>query len=82
MDTQNLKADKLDLMGWIYSVHDQAIIDTLKGIQRAAILSTYESSLKPMTQKELVDRAEIANRAIDNQETTNQDDLRNEINSW
>jgi hypothetical protein len=48
MNTQNLKTDKLDLMGWIYSVQDVSIIETLKEIQKTAVLSDYESSLKPM----------------------------------
>jgi hypothetical protein len=82
MNTQNLKTDKLDLMGWIYSVQDVSIIETLKEIQKTAILSSYEKSLKPMTQEELVNRAEAANKAISNNETTSQEDLRNEIKNW
>ena len=82
MNTQNLKTDKLDLMGWIYSVQDVSIIEALKKIQQTAVLSTYEKSLKPMTQQELVSRAEAANKAISNDQTTSQESLRNEIKNW
>jgi hypothetical protein len=82
MDTQKLKTDKLDLMDWIYSIQDAAIIETLKEIKKTAVLSAYERSLKPMTKAELVSRAESANKAISNNETTSQEALRNEVKNW
>lgn len=82
MKTHDLKADKLDLMGWIYSIQDSSIIERLKDIQQKNIVSAYEASLKPMSQKELIKRAEEANKAVAGNDTTAQDVLRNEIKNW
>ena len=42
----------------------------------------YESSLKPMTNEELVNRAKAANKAITNNEVISQEDLRKESGNW
>lgn len=82
MNTHNLQADKLDLIGWIYSLQDTSLIENLKEIQKNTIIKVYESSLKPMSKKELVTRAKEANKAIIKNEVISQEDLKKESENW
>lgn len=82
MNTQDLQTDKLDLIGWIYSLQDASLIEHLKEFQKNTVIKVYEASLKPMTKKELVSRAKAANKAISNNEVISQEDLRKESKNW
>ncbi len=82
MKIQQIQAEKLDLIGWIYNIQDISIIEKLKSIQKNTILEKYEVSLKPMSEKELLDRAKEANKAIENNDVTLQDDLKKETENW
>lgn len=82
MNTQQLHTDKLDLIGWIYSLQDISLIEKLKEIQNHKIIHSYESSLKPMSEKELINKVIIANKSIDNKDVISQDELRKEIENW
>ena len=82
MDIQQIQAEKLDLIGWIYNIQDISIIEKIKEIQKKTVVKVYESSLVPMTEKELVNRAKEANKAIKNNEVISHDDLRQEIQNW
>lgn len=82
MNTQQIHIDKLDLIGWIYNIQDISIIEKLKGIQKKTVVKTYEASLEPMSEKDLINKAQEANKAIKNNEVISQDDLRKEIENW
>jgi acylphosphatase len=82
MNTQQIQAEKLDLIGWIYNIQDISIIEKLKGIQKNIVIEKYEASLKPMSKKELIDQAKEANKAIKNNDVTSQDDLTKETENW
>ena len=79
MNTQQIQAEKIDLIGWIYNIQDISIIEKLKSMQKNIVIEKYEASLKPMSKKELIDRA---NKAIENNDVTSQDDLRKEAENW
>ncbi len=79
MNTQQIQAEKLDLIGWIYNIQDITIIERIKSIQRNIVVDKYEASLSPMSKQELVDRAKEANKAIDNNDIITQDRLEKEI---
>ena len=82
MNTQQIQAEKLDLIGWIYNIQDIAIIERIKSIQRNIVIDKHEASLSPMSKQELVDRAKEANKAIDNNDIITQDGLKKEIQNW
>ncbi len=82
MDIQQIQTDKLDLIGWIYNIQDISIIEELKNIQKNTALRAYEATLKPMSEKELLNKAENANKAIKNNEVILQDDLIKETKNW
>ena len=82
MNTQEIHAEKLDLIGWIYNIQDISIIEKLKSIQKKIVIEKYESSLKPMSQDELFDRAKEANNAIENNDIISQDNLQKESQNW
>jgi len=82
MNTQQIQAEKLDLIGWIYNIQDITIIERIKSIQRNIVIDKYEASLSPMSKQELVDRAKEANKAIDNNDIITQDRLEKEIQNW
>ena len=46
------------------------------------MIHSYDSSLKPMSEKELFNKAIIANKSIDNKDVISQDELRKEIENW
>ena len=82
MNTQQIQAEKLDLIGWIYNIQDISVIEKLKSIQKNIVIEKYEASLKPMSEKELIDRAKEANKAIENNDVISQDDLKKETENW
>ena len=82
MNLQQIQTDKLDLIGWIYNIQDISIIEELKIIQKKTVLRAYEASLKPMSEKELINRAKNANKAIKNNKVILQDDLKKETENW
>ena len=82
MNTQQIQTDKLDLIGWIYNIQDISIIEKLKSFQKNSVLNVYEASLKPMSERELTNRAKEANKAIKNNEVISQDDLMKESENW
>jgi hypothetical protein len=82
MNTHNLQTDKLDLIGWIYSLQDASLIENLKEFQKNTTIKMYEASLKPMSKKELVTRAKEANKAISNNEVISQEELKKESKNW
>ncbi len=82
MDIQQIQTDKLDLIGWIYNIQDISIIEELKNIQKNTALRAYEATLKPMSEKELINKAKNANKAIKNNEVLLQDDLIKETKNW
>ena len=82
MNTQQVQAKKLDLIGWIYNIQDTSILDKLKNIQENATIEEYEASFKPMSKQELINRAIEANEAIKNNHVTSQEDLHKEIKTW
>ena len=86
MNAQQIQAEKLDLIGWIYSLQDISIIEKLKSIQSSIDIDIdidkYEHSLKPMSTKELINRAKEANKAISNNDVITQGELEKEIKNW
>jgi len=82
MNAQQIQAEKLDLIGWIYSIQDITIIERIKSIQRNIVIDKYEASLSPISKQEIVDRAKEANKAIDNNDIITQDGLEKEIQNW
>ena len=82
MNIHQIQTDKLDLIGWIYSIQDISIIEDLKNIQKNTVIRTYEDSLKPMSEKKLIKKAKNANKAIKNNEVILQDDLKTETKNW
>ena len=82
MNIQQMQAEKLDLIGWIYNIQDISIIEKVKSIQRNIVIEKYESSLKPMSSQELIDRAKESNHAINNNDTITHDQLEKEIQNW
>jgi len=82
MNTRQIQAEKLDLIGWIYNIQDISIIEKLKSIRENFTVEKYEASLSPMTTQELVNRAEEANKAIKNNDIISQEDLEKEIQDW
>jgi len=82
MNTQQIQAEKLDLIGWIYNIQDISVIEKLKSIQKNIVIEKYEASLKPMSEKELIDRAKEAKKAIENNDVISQDDLKKETENW
>jgi len=82
MDTAQIQSEKLDLIGWIYNIQDTSILEKLKGLQKSIVVEKYEASLKPMSEEELINRAKEANKAIENNDVTSQEDLQSEIQNW
>lgn len=82
MNIQQMQAEKLDLIGWIYNIQDISIIEKVKSIQRNIVIEKYESSLKPMSSQALIDRAKESNHAINNNDTITQAQLKKEIQNW
>jgi len=82
MDTAQIQSEKLDLIGWIYNIQDTSILEKLKGLQNSILIEKYEASLKPMSEEELINRAKEANKAIENNDVTSQEDLQSEIQNW
>ncbi len=82
MDTAQIQSEKLDLIGWIYNIQDTSILEKLKGLQKSIVVEKYEASLKPMSEEELINRTKEANKAIENNDVTSQEDLQNEIQNW
>ena len=82
MSTRDLQTDKLDLIAWISNLHDASLIENLKEIRKKTIVKMYEASMSPMTEDELVARAESANKAIENNEVISHEDLRKESENW
>jgi len=82
MNIQQIQAEKLDLIGWIYNIQDISILEKLKSIQQNIVIEKYEASLKPMSEQELIDKAKEANKAIENNDVISQDDLKKEIQNW
>ena len=82
MNAQQIQAEKLDLIGWIYGIQDISVIEKIKSIQRNIVIDKYEASLIPMSAKELINKAEDANKAIKNNDVITQDNLEKEIQNW
>ncbi len=82
MNTQEIQAEKLDLIGWIYSIQDISIIEKIKDIQKNIVIEKYETSLKPMSQIDLTNRAKEANIAIKNKDVISQENLIKESQNW
>ncbi|MEA3445850.1 MAG: hypothetical protein U9R19_14120 [Bacteroidota bacterium] len=82
MNIQEVQADKLSLISWVSQLQDISLIEKLKDVQRNSMLKTYEASLKPFSNEELVSKANAANKAIKNNEVLSQEDLIKEIENW
>ncbi len=82
MDTAQIQSEKLDLIGWIYNIQDTSILEKLKSLQKSIVVEKYEASLKPISEEELINRAKEANKAIENNDVTSQEDLQSEIQNW
>ena len=61
MNAQQIQAEKLDLIGWIYSLQDISIIEKLKSIQKNIVVD--RSTELNQWQKDIIDvrLAKIAN---------------------
>ena len=61
MNAQQIQAEKLDLIGWIYSLQDISIIEKLKSIQKNIVVD--RSTELNQWQKDIIDErlAKIAN---------------------
>ena len=82
MSIEQLQAEKLDLIGWISSIQDIAIIEKIKNIKKNLAIDKYEASLKPMSKQELINRANEANEAIEKYDVISQEDLKKETKNW
>ncbi len=60
----NVQAEKFELIEWLVQLQDMDIIKHIQELKKAADIAAYEASLKPMTEEELVARAEASNVAI------------------
>jgi len=61
----NIETIKLEIIGWLIKLEDQAILQKLIELKQATELSNYEGNLKPMSKEEMLARAETSNRDIE-----------------
>jgi len=73
---------KLLLIEWISRMHDESVISKIEELQKKARIKRYESSLKPMTAKELMKRAEMANEDIASGRYITSEELEKESGNW
>jgi len=53
MNAQQIQAEKLDLIGWIYSIQDISIIEKLKSFQKSIIIE--ENTELHQWQRDIID---------------------------
>ena len=51
---------KLSLIEWLASLKDESIIQQIEEIRKLSFIKKYESSLKPMTNEELIASIQVA----------------------
>jgi hypothetical protein len=78
----DLGVRKLSLIEWLAKVQDEALIGKIEELQRKARVKRYESALKPMSAKQLIERAEMANKDINEGRYITSEQLEKESENW
>ena len=78
----NLQAEINWIKSELDSLQDVSIVNKLKEIIRNAKIKRYEASLKPMTQEELIRRAEKSEADIKAGRLTTIEELEKESENW
>ncbi len=79
MDIQTLK---LNLIEDISRLNDASVLEKVEQLLRSSRIAAYEQQLKPMTKKELQDRINASEAAIEADRVISQEDLEKEAESW
>ena len=74
-----LEARKLDLVNWVVNSMDEQLIATLEKFRKEQKIKTFREGLKPMTEEELLARAEASEEAIRQGKTVDVEDLLKEM---
>jgi hypothetical protein len=78
----DLQIRKLTLIEWLARLQDEATIHKIENLQKKARIVAYEESLKPMTSKELIERAKRSNDDIAAGRIISTEDLEKESANW
>ncbi|MFM7021768.1 MAG: hypothetical protein ACKOXB_02235 [Flavobacteriales bacterium] len=78
----NVQAEINWIKSELDSVQDVSLLQKLKDMLSAAKAKRYEANLKPMSQKELIDRAKKSEADIKAGRLTSIDDLEKESENW
>ena len=71
----NVQTEKLRLIEWLVGIRDKKTIEQLNEFREQNIKREYESKLKPMSIEELTQRAEASNKAIEQGEYYDVEDI-------
>ncbi len=74
----DVKTIKLGLIEWLARLQDSTLLYEIQKIKENAEVKSYEDNLKPMTEKQLIDRAHSANQDIKNGKVIDIEDMANE----
>jgi len=61
----NAQIEKFKLIEWLVNLQDMTTLKRLDELRRESEVAAYEAGLKPMTQEELIARAQAANEDIE-----------------
>ena len=78
----NIAVKKVELIEWLATIQDQALLEKVESLKRQAVSESYEASAKPMSAKqyeEILDRAE---RDYHQGKHMSQEDIEKESETW
>ncbi len=61
----NVQTEKFRLIEWLVSLNDIGTLEKLSQVRKESMKEAYEEGLKPMSPEELMDRALISNKNIE-----------------
>ena len=80
--TMTSQAVKLSLIDWLIHLNDDKLISEVQSIRKKDFVKSYEASLKPFTEEELLSRIAQSEDDFKNGRTTSLEHFRREIDKW
>ncbi len=77
-----LEARKFHLIEFLVALRDESVVSKVENLLREERIKAYESSLKPMSAKELQKRALASEKDIKEGNLIDIDDLEKEMGDW
>jgi len=77
-----LEARKFHLIEFLVALRDESVVSKVENLLREERIKAYESSLKPMSAKELQKRAFASEKDIKEGNLIDIDDLEKEMGDW